>query len=307
MTTMKNEKELEQVLNIEKISSEAFKGTVQDSPSFMGQFKEMKRHKCAILAAFACSTTPILIEYDLTLIGSIIANSHLTIIGTLIELFSTNWKVWIVAKIFMGAAMGSMQANTHTYVSEITPTSIRGFMLSLFQLWIILGQLLASCILEGTSHVRSGWSWKGAVLSQFGPALFCLVMFIPLVPESPYYLIAKDRLEDARSAIARLQGNEDFNCDEQVLQIQETIAHERQAKNGSASFLESFQGTNLRRTLLACLPLVMQIFMGYPLCGNYLSYFLTQSGMSNAFLVTVISVVYSRIVSLSTFVTIERL
>jgi MFS family permease len=142
------------------------------------------------LTALACSTTPVLIGYDLTLIGSIIANqqfieqfgvydtasqalslpadnqlvwsilqyisvmaaaiasgslndifgrrvcflitvgyvpriwstprtrranhgclsSRLTVIGTFVELFSTNWKIWIVAKIFMGSAMGSMQA-----------------------------------------------------------------------------------------------------------------------------------------------------------------------------------------------------
>lgn len=206
----------------------------------------------------------------------------------------------------MGAAMGSMQANTQTYVSEITPTAIRGLTLSLFQFWIILGQLIASCVLEGTSHVDSPWSWKGAVVSQFGPAFFCLAMFIPFVPESPYFLVAKGRLEDAKAAIAKLRGSRDFNCDEELREIKETLAHGRQADETSASFLECFQGSNLRRTLLACLPLVMQIFIGYPLCGNYLSYFLTLSGMSNAFLITVISVVCSLVAALFAFSLIER-
>lgn len=205
----------------------------------------------------------------------------------------------------MGAAMGSMQANTQTFVSEITPTAIRGLTLSLFQFWIILGQLIASCVLEGTRHVDSLWSWKGAIVSQFGPAFFCLAMFIPFVPESPYFLTAKRRLEDARAAIAKLRGSWDSNCDEELREIQETLAHGQQAAETSASFLECFQGSNLRRTLLACLPL-MQIFIGYPLCGNYLSYFLTLSGMSNAFLITVISVVCSLVAALFAFSLIER-
>lgn len=206
----------------------------------------------------------------------------------------------------MGAAMGSMQANTQTYVSEITPTSIRGITLSLFQLWIILGQLIASCVLEGTSHVDSPWSWRGAVVSQFGPALFCLAVFIPLVPESPYFLVAKGRLDDAKAAIARLRAGENISCDEELRAIQETLTHERQAREASPSFLECFQGSDLRRTLLACLPLVMQIFMGYPLCSNYLSYFLTLSGMNNAFLITLISVICSLVAGIIAFGLVER-
>ncbi|PYI26621.1 MFS general substrate transporter [Aspergillus indologenus CBS 114.80] len=180
--------------------------SVVTSSSFRDQLRAVKANKRACLAAFACSTTPILIGYDLTLIGSIIANTEfvhhfgcydeaqqvwslpanyqlvwtivqyvsamssalgsgylndtlgrrvgffttvcLTISGTFVELFSPNWKVWIVAKVLMGAAMGSMQANTQTYVSEITPTSIRGLALSLFQFWIIIGQLIATCVLD---------------------------------------------------------------------------------------------------------------------------------------------------------------
>ncbi|KAL3468852.1 general substrate transporter [Aspergillus californicus] len=337
------------------------------SPTFKDQLKAVRHHKRAVLAALGCSTTPILIGYDLTLIGSIIANKGfveqfgtyddasqawslpanrqlvwtivqfisaivvalvsgslndifgrrvcflvtvgLTVVGTFVELFSTNWKLWIVAKLFMGAAMGSMQANTQTFVSEITPTAIRGLTLSLFQFWIILGQLIAACVLEGTSHVSSSWSWRGAVVSQFGPAAFCLIMFCAFVPESPYYLVSRNRLEEARKALARLRiSNIDCTAlDDELHAIQTTLLHERQSQaTDSASFHECFQGTNLRRTLLACLPVVMQILLGYPLCGNYLSYFLSLSGFSNAFLITLISTIIALAAALLAFILIER-
>ncbi|KAJ6042992.1 maltose permease [Penicillium canescens] len=336
--------------------------------SFKDQLMAAKHHRRAVLAAFACSTTPILIGYDLTLVGSIIANTQfirqfgvydqasqawslpadhqlvwsivqyvtamvvaivsgslndtfgrrvcflltvgLAVVGTFVELFSTNWKVWIVAKLFMGATMGSMQANTQTFVSEITPTAIRGLTLSLFQFWIIVGQLIASCVLEGTSHLGNSWSWRGAVVSQFGPALFCLAMFFAFVPESPYYLVSQSKIADARASLARLRPrNTDINTlEEEVREMQATLEHESQlrAAASSISYLECFQGTNLRRTLLACLPVVMQILTGYPLCGNYLSYFLTLSGIHNAFLITMISTIVSLLAALAAFILIER-
>ncbi|KAJ5374228.1 hypothetical protein N7517_006234 [Penicillium concentricum] len=300
---METHEELKKGLDVEKIRSEGEDigmTTLIAPTSLKDQFNELKMNRRALLAGSGVlnDTFGRRICFLITVV--------LTIAGTLTELFSPSWKVWVLAKIFMGAAMGSMQANTQTYVSEITPTSIRGVTLSLFQFWIILGQLIASCVLEGTSHVENSWSWKGAVVSQFGPALFCLIMFIPFVPESPYFLVAKGRIDDARAAIIKLHGAESIDLDDVLVQIQETLAHEQQAKEGSSSFMECLQGTNLRRTFLACLPVVMQIFMGYPLCGNYLSYFLTLSGMGNAFLVTVISVVCSLVSAVFAFFVIER-
>ncbi|CRL22813.1 unnamed protein product [Penicillium camemberti] len=73
---MADEKDQKHSLDVEKISSGDAEGTMTvESMSFKEQFRAMKPHKHAILAAFACSTTPILIGYDLTLIGFIIANS----------------------------------------------------------------------------------------------------------------------------------------------------------------------------------------------------------------------------------------
>ncbi|KAF2014568.1 maltose permease [Aaosphaeria arxii CBS 175.79] len=334
--------------------------------SFGAQFKYLWRSKRTVLAALGCSTTPVLIGYDLTLIGSIIANKEfvkdfgvfdnslgqwtlpanrqliwtivqfvaailsalgsgqlndifgrrvcffitigLTTAGALVELFSPDWKVWLVAKLLMGAAMGSMQANTQTFVSEVTPVQIRGFTLSLFQFWIILGSLIAACVLQGTSLIGSSWSWKAAVITQFVPAVLSLMLFIPFVPESPYYLVSKGRVDDARRALARIRDPIHHDVDAELLEIQNTLEHERQQNSNtdSSSYLECFQKTDLRRTMLACLPMFMQIMLGFPICGNYLAYFLTLSGVTDAFLITVISITFSMLAAIFAFVLIER-
>jgi sugar porter (SP) family MFS transporter len=209
----------------------------------------------------------------------------------------------------MGAAMGSMQGNTQTYVSEVTPVEIRGFALSLFQFWIILGSLLAACVLQGTTSIDGPWSWKAAIVTQVGPAALCLLIFIPFVPESPYYLVQKGQLDRARKAVQKLRSSEaGFDPEEEVRTMKATLDHERQqrAEAKQPSYLECFQGTDLRRTLVACLPVVMQLFMGYPLCGNYLAYFLSMSGIDDAFLITVISILCSLVSAGIAFVLIER-
>lgn len=233
---------------------------------------------------------------------------RLTVTGAIVELFSPNWKVWLVAKLLMGAAMGSMQANTQTFVSEVTPSQIRGFTLSLFQFWIILGSLLAACVLQGTSLIESSWSWKAAVITQFAPALVSLVLFIPFVPESPYYLVENGRLDDARRALVRIRDPKYHDIGAELLEMQNTLEQERQqSSNGdSSTYLECFQKTDLRRTMLACLPMAMQIMLGYPICGNYLAYFLTLSGVTDAFLITVISIIFSMFAAIFAFLLIER-
>ncbi|OAL49305.1 general substrate transporter [Pyrenochaeta sp. DS3sAY3a] len=231
----------------------------------------------------------------------------LTVTGSVIELVSNHWGVWAFAKVIFGMAMGFMQGNTQVYVSEVTPSSIRGFMLSLFQFWIVFGSFLATCVLEGTSKVNGSWSWKAAVVSQFALAAICIVLFLAFTPESPYWLVNKGRDEDAQKALLRIHGSEaGYNVNADVAAIRSTIEAEREASSVSASYLECFKGTDRRRTFLACLPMVMQQFCGFPLCGNYLAYFLTLSRLKNAFLLTMISLLLAIFAVLISFSLIEH-
>jgi hypothetical protein len=210
--------------------------------------------------------------------------------------------------MLMGAAMGSMQANTQTFVSEVTPVEIRGFTLSLFQFWIILGSLIASCVLKGTSGVETSWSWKAAVVTQFGTAAFALALFIPFVPESPYFLMSRGRQDDARRSLTKIRGPEYKGIEAEIVEIQTTLDSERsQSSSGqSSTYLECFRKTDLRRTMIACLPVIMQLFLGYPLCGNYLAYFLSLSGVQDPFLIQVISILLSMFSASFAFFLIER-
>ncbi|KAJ5578459.1 uncharacterized protein N7459_007423 [Penicillium hispanicum] len=356
---------------VEKLGSaeKEIQGTLENTSieyTWAEQFRELKKSRRTVCAALACSSAAVLVGYDMTLIGSIIANSEfiehfgtydhgiqqwtlpanyqliwsivqyiaaiagavgvgflndvfgrricffviisLTLIGTAVELVSPGWKVWNVAKLLMGVAMGFMQANTPSYVSELSPVSIRGFMLSLFQFWINLGSFIGACVLEGTSTIVGGWSWKAAIASQFGLCAFCLLVFIPLVPESPFYLVRHHQPEKARAVLLRLRANEPgYSVDLELETIRETLDQELRASTEAPSYLDCFRGTDLRRTLIAVLPMVMQGFSGYSLCGNYLAYFLTMSGVSDAFVITVISMLCAIFATLLSFILVEKI
>lgn len=232
----------------------------------------------------------------------------LALLGTTVELVSPDWKVWIVAKVIFGIAMGFMLGSTPAYVSEVAPVKIRGSMLSLFQFWMIVGVFIASCVLEGTSNITGQWSWKSAIITQYGVGLFSFIFFICFVPESPYYLADRDRVDAARAALLRIHGNEaNYDVEADLEVILNTLEHERQQKSDQGTWLEIFKGTDLKRTLIAVLPQAMQQFGGSSLCGNYLAYFLAIAGFSKPFLVTVVTNLLSIFAVLFAFVLIERL
>ncbi|KAL2861785.1 general substrate transporter [Aspergillus pseudodeflectus] len=236
-----------------------------------------------------------------------LATIGLTFLGTTIEVVSPNWGVWSLGKVIFGLAMGFMQGNTQVYVSEVAPVHIRGFMLSLFQLWLVLGSFLATCVLEGTSKVSGSWSWKAAIVSQYGIGILCLLLFLCLATESPYWLVTKGRHEAAKNVLLRLRGRESgFDVEVDLAIIKATIQQEQEESSAGVTYLECFGGVNLRRTLIACLPMAMQQFCGFPLCGNYLAYFLTLSGLDNAFLITLISTLLSLAAVLLSFALIEN-
>ncbi|KAK2757831.1 sugar transporter [Colletotrichum kahawae] len=318
---------------------------IQEQLSWSQQFAELKQSYRSALACFACASVAIVIGYDMNLMGSIIANKEflawtisqfcsamlgavivgtasdrfgrricafiniaLLIIGTVVELVAPNWRVWSVAKVIFGFAMGVMQGNTQTYVAEIAHVRIRGFMLALFQFWLIIGVFLSSCVLEGTSRILGAWSWKAAVVSQFGVGFISLLLFTFLTPESPYYLAGKGQHEKVKIVLRSLRGKEPgYDVEADFDLIMRTIEHEKTTRGETVSFIDCFRGVDLRRTLLACLPMVMQQFSGWSLCGNYLTYFLTLAGLEDAFLITVIANVLSIFAVLLSFSLVEKI
>ena len=129
----------------------------------------------------------------------IIAAAAIFAVGAVGAGLSPNVGVLIFFRFFLGLGVGSASALVPSYISESAPTDVRGSLSSLFQLAITLGILIA--YLVNAAFAPSG-DWRWPVGLALVPALVLLVGMY-FLPETPRWLVSKDRDDDARRVLRR--------------------------------------------------------------------------------------------------------
>ena len=128
----------------------------------------------------------------------------------------------VVFRIIGGFGIGVVSIVSPIYISEVAVPEKRGTLVSLYQLAITIGFLLAYLanylILKGArldasdpslgSRMMNDEYWRGMLGSETIPdLLFLAVIFF--IPESPRWLIVKGRSEGAMKILRRIYGSED--------------------------------------------------------------------------------------------------
>lgn len=95
-----------------------------------------------------------------------------------------------------GKAPGPRSVEQRTELWLITSTGIGSWT---------LGSIVAAWITFGSREISSTWSWRLPSLLQMIPSIIqlCTIWFLP---ESPRWLISKDRGQDALEALKRYHG-----------------------------------------------------------------------------------------------------
>ncbi len=134
-----------------------------------------------------------------------------------------SFPLFISFRMLSGVAVGAAALVCPMYVAEISPASIRGKMVSFYQLSIVIGILLAylsNYFLLGVGD--DNWRWMFS--SQSAPSLlFFFGLFF--VAESPRWLVGKGRTDEARNILERI-GNEGY-ANNEVIQIQKSFIKKR--------------------------------------------------------------------------------
>ena len=116
-----------------------------------------------------------------------------------------------IARFVGGVGIGVASALAPMYIAEVSPTEIRGRMVSLNQMTIVLGILAAQIVnmlLARDTSVAAEqawnleWGWRWMFWAETLPAALFLVMSF-FIPESPVYLklkAAKDSQQKERDA-----------------------------------------------------------------------------------------------------------
>ncbi|KAI5360129.1 Putative major facilitator, sugar transporter, major facilitator superfamily [Septoria linicola] len=212
--------------------------------------------------------------------------------GSIAEIASHNWQSWLGAAVLVRLGVGLAQSILITYISELAPFQIRGFMIGAYQLMLAFGQLLCAVASQLVQTHRPN-EWRILIGTEF---IFTgiLICMIWVVPESHLYHARKGNVEGAKKSMRSLYGNvAGYDIDYEYRVIEHGIAQERALMLASkeSSFFDIFRGTNWRRTLAGAVGICSQWAAGAPIVFSYSTYFFEVAGLANPFLVTIITFV----------------
>lgn len=156
----------------------------------------------------------------------------------------------MVSRIFVGLHTGMGISLASLYLAEISPKKIRGAVGTCHQLFVTMG-ILWSMVL-GLPKLAGTWdAWPSLFAFNAGPALVCLI-FLPLCPESPRYLLIKKNDEDgARKALRKLRGSGYDHIEEEI--------EDMKVEARKASSVKTFTMKKLLVTPELKLPLIIAI------------------------------------------------
>ena len=113
-------------------------------------------------------------------------------------------------RVLGGMAIGMASMLAPMYIAEVAPPHRRGMLVSFQQIAIVVGINLVYFVnwLLQTGHDRAylmTTAWRHMLASAAIPALL-LIIFMLIVPETPRFLVLKDRDQEAASLLKRLVG-----------------------------------------------------------------------------------------------------
>jgi len=135
---------------------------------------------------------------------------------------------FIIFRFIGGIGVGAASMTSPMYIAEVSPSRIRGRMVSLNQLAIVGGMLVVYFVNyfiarsgDEAWNIARGWRWMFA--SESIPATLLLLLAC-MVPESPRWLMQQGRKDEAQHILSRIDGVE--YAEIEMAQIEETISHE---------------------------------------------------------------------------------
>jgi SP family galactose:H+ symporter-like MFS transporter len=130
-------------------------------------------------------------------------------IGALASAIAPSPTILIVSRVGLGLAIGLASTNVPVYLSEVAPPHARGWVVSLFQLAVTVG-IVVAYLTDYTFAGVEGWRWMlGLAVTPalvFGAGMFFL-------PETPRWLIRSGHHEVAHHVLLRIRGPADVSVE----------------------------------------------------------------------------------------------
>ncbi|KAI0970733.1 general substrate transporter [Xylaria arbuscula] len=211
--------------------------------------------------------------YRWVMIGSLFVTNFFI----LVVFLANSAQVLLAGEVLCGLAWGVFATLAPAYASEVCPTNLRGYMTTYVNLCWAIGQLIAAGVLTGCLSIEGEWAYRIPFAVQWAWPIPLMVVCY-LAPESPWWLVRAERLEEAKHSLVRLSGGKtDEQINNQIAMMVHTNKVEAE-ETGGATYADCFKGVNLRRTEIVCVAFAGQILSGSTFAYTP-TYFFTSAGL----------------------------
>jgi sugar porter (SP) family MFS transporter len=178
----------------------------------------------------------------------------------------------IGCRLLLGLAVGVSSVLVPLYLAELAPTAVRGALTSLNQLMIAIGIFVSYLV---TFLLSASGNWRAMLgLAALPAALMLIGLWFQ--DESPRWLVAHGRADEARTVLARALGS---------AEVQREISEIHQAHQAGSGLgiLELLRTRGLRRgVLLAAMLAVFQQLVGINTIVYYAPTILNAAGFGKS-------------------------
>ncbi|KAF8102460.1 hypothetical protein N665_0198s0160 [Sinapis alba] len=236
------------------------------------------------------------------------------LLGSLITGCAPDLNILLVGRLLYGLGIGLAMHGAPLYIAETCPSQIRGTLISLKELFIVLGILLGFSVGSFEIDVVGGWRY----MYGFGtPVALLMGLGMWSLPPSPRWLLLRavqgkgplqEYKEKAMLALSKLRGRPPGDklseklVDDALLSVKTAYEDEKSGGN----FLEVFQGPNLKALTIGGGLVLFQQITGQPSVLYYAGSILQTAGFSAAADATRVSVIIGVFKLLMTWVAVAK-
>lgn len=155
----------------------------------------------------------------------IIVTSVIFLLGSLVSGLAVSVGMIIAGRVIIGLAIGVASFAVPLYISEISPTRIRGALVSMNQLAITVGIFVSYLVDLGFAETHEGWRWM--FLIGVVPAVVLGIGML-FLPDTPRWLISKNKEEQARMVLNKIIDPE--GVEKEIRDVKEIVRSEKADK-----------------------------------------------------------------------------